>query len=443
MAFRSLRTCTGFMPVKSPSSLLETASRPSSMSCCVVLRYFVSLFVRPGCSVARTFAPAPSSWIEHRWEHCNKIGRSCNKDALNRQQISKQGRLQRDGPVGYGIYGPSGVYYWYLVLYTLEVLVEYRRLGKSGVKVSEISLGSWLTYGGSVAEEQARSCIDRAYELGINFFDTANVYMRGATEEIVGRALKDFERHSYFLATKVYFPMGEGPNDRGLSRKHITEQCNASLKRLGVDYVDLYQCHRYDEDTPLEETLRALDDLVRQGKVLYVGVSEWRADQIADALRLAKEMNLDRIVSNQPRYNMIQRHIEAEIIPLCEREGVGQVVFSPLAQGVLTGKYLPGEVPKEGTRAADPESNRFMQELMNKEVLSAVNKLPSVASDAGLSMSQLALVWILGHENVSSAIIGASLPEQVEDNVKAAGVRLSADVVSKIDGILKDVIQRS
>jgi voltage-dependent potassium channel beta subunit len=321
--------------------------------------------------------------------------------------------------------------------------VNYRRLGRSGVKVSEISLGSWLTYGGSVAEERAQACIHKAYELGINFFDTANVYMRGAAEEIVGRALNGFERDSYFLATKVYFPMGEGPNDRGLSRKHITEQCHASLKRLGVDYVDLYQCHRYDEDTPLEETLRALDDLVRQGKMLYVGVSEWRADQIADALRLAKEMNLDRIVSNQPRYNMIQRHIEAEIIPLCEREGVGQVVFSPLAQGVLTGKYLPGEVPKEGTRAADSESNRFMQELMNKEVLSAVNKLRSVASDAGLSMSQLALVWILGHENVSSAIIGASRPEQVEDNVKAAGVRLSADVVSKIDGILKDVIQRS
>jgi voltage-dependent potassium channel beta subunit len=321
--------------------------------------------------------------------------------------------------------------------------VNYRRLGRSGVKVSEISLGSWLTYGGSVAEERAQACIHKAYELGINFFDTANVYMRGAAEEIVGRALNGFERDSYFLATKVYFPMGEGPNDRGLSRKHITEQCHASLKRLGVDYVDLYQCHRYDEDTPLEETLRALDDLVRQGKMLYVGVSEWRADQIADALRLAKEMNLDRIVSNQPRYNMIQRHIEAEIIPLCEREGVGQVVFSPLAQGVLTGKYLPGEVPKEGTRAADSESNRFMQELMNKEVLSAVNKLRSVASDAGLSMSQLALVWILGHENVSSAIIGASRPEQVEDNVKAAGVRLSADVVSKIDGILKDVIQHS
>ena len=321
--------------------------------------------------------------------------------------------------------------------------MEYRRLGGSGVKVSEISLGSWLTYGGSVAEEQARACINRAYELGINFFDTANVYMQGVAEEIVGRALKGFERDSYFLATKVYFPMGEGPNDSGLSRKHITEQCHASLKRLGVDYVDLYQCHRYDEDTPLEETLRTLDDLVRQGKVLYVGVSEWTAEQIADALRLAREMNLDRIVSNQPRYNMIQRQIEAEIIPLCEREGVGQVVFSPLAQGVLTGKYRPGEAPERGTRAADPESSLFMRRLMNEEVLSAVDQLRSVASDAGLSLSQLALAWILRHDNVSSAIIGASRPEQVEDNAQAAGVRLSPEVVSEVDGVLEGAIQRA
>jgi voltage-dependent potassium channel beta subunit len=321
--------------------------------------------------------------------------------------------------------------------------VEYRRLGRSGVKVSEISLGSWLTYGGSVAEERARACIHKAYELGINFFDTANVYMRGTAEEIVGRALKGFERDSYVLATKVYFPMGEGPNDRGLSRKHIIEQCHASLERLGVDYVDLYQCHRYDEDAPLEETLRALDDLVRQGKILYVGVSEWTAVQIADALRLAEEMNLERIVSNQPRYNMIQRQIEAEVIPLCEREGVGQVVFSPLAQGVLTGKYRAGEIPEQGTRAADPESNRFMQQVMNEEVLSAVGKLSSVASDAGLSMSQLALAWVLQHDNVSSAIIGASRPEQVEDNAEAAGVRLSTQVVSKIDSTLKDVIESS
>jgi voltage-dependent potassium channel beta subunit len=326
---------------------------------------------------------------------------------------------------------------------TREVFVEYRRLGASGVKVSEISLGSWLTYGGSVASEEATACIHKAYELGINFFDTANVYMRGAAEELVGRALKDFKRDSYFLATKVYFPMGEGPNDRGLSRKHITEQCHASLRRLGVDYVDLYQCHRYDDETPLEETLRALDDLVRQGKVLYVGVSEWTADQIADALRLAEEMNLDRIVSNQPQYNMIQRRIEAEVIPLCEREGVGQVVFSPLAQGILTGKYRPGDAPEQGTRAADPDSSRFMRQLMNERVISAVDRLRPVASKTGLSMSQLALAWVLRQENVSSAIIGASRPEQVEDNAVAAGVRLSPDVVSEVDGILGDVIQRN
>lgn len=321
--------------------------------------------------------------------------------------------------------------------------MEYRNLGRSGVKVSEVSLGSWLTYGGSVAAEQATSCIHKAYELGVNFFDTANVYVRGDAEEIVGRALSGFERDSYFLATKVYFPMGEGPNDRGLSRKHIMEQCHASLKRLGVDYVDLYQCHRYDENTPLEETLRALDDLVRQGKALYVGVSEWSAEQIESAMRLAKEMNLDGIVSNQPRYNMIQRQIEDKVIPSCEREGVGQVVFSPLAQGILTGKYSPGDAPEEGTRAANPEQNQFMEQLMNEEVLSAVQGLRSVASEAGLNMSQLALAWVLRQENVSSTIIGASRPEQVEDNVGASGVKLTPDVIEEIDGILNGIVQRS
>jgi len=320
--------------------------------------------------------------------------------------------------------------------------MEYRNLGGSGVKVSEISLGSWLTYGGSVAEERARACVHKAYELGINFFDTANVYANGMAEEIMGRALADFDRDSLFLATKVYFPMGDGPNDRGLSRKHVTEQCHASLRRLGVDYVDLYQCHRYDENTPLEETLRALDDLVRQGKVLYVGVSEWTADQISGALRLAKEMNLDRIVSNQPRYNAIQRQIEVRVMPLCEREGVGQVIFSPLAQGVLTGKYRPGGAPEQGTRAADPDSSRFIQRFMNEEVLSAVDRLRSVASGAGLSMSQLSLAWALRRENVSSAIIGASRPDQVEDNAGASGVKLSSEVVSEIDGILDTVAER-
>jgi voltage-dependent potassium channel beta subunit len=319
--------------------------------------------------------------------------------------------------------------------------LEYRKLGGSGVKVSEISLGSWLTYGGSVEEERATACINKAYELGINFFDTANVYMRGAAEEIVGRALKNFERDQVFLATKVYFPMGDGPNDRGLSRKHIHEQCHASLRRLQVDYIDLYQCHRYDENTPLEETMRALNDLVRQGKVLYIGVSEWSADQIADALRIAKEMNLDRIVSNQPQYNMLQRRIEGEVIPLCEREGIGQVVFSPLAQGILTGKYRPGDAPEEGTRAADPNSNQFMQRMMTEETLSAVDKLRFIASECGISMSQLALAWVLRQENVSSAIIGASRPEQVEDNVGAAGVRLTPDVVERIDATLGGAVQ--
>jgi aryl-alcohol dehydrogenase-like predicted oxidoreductase len=236
--------------------------------------------------------------------------------------------------------------------------------------------------------------------------------------------------------------MGDGPNDRGLSRKHITEQCHASLRRLGTDYVDLYQCHRYDEGVPLEETLRALDDLVRQGKVLYVGVSEWTADQIGEALRLAREMNLDRIVSNQPRYNMIQRKIEAEVVPLSEREGVGQVVFSPLAQGVLTGKYRPGEAPEQGTRAADPENNRFMRELMNEEVLSAVDGLRPIAEEAALTMPQLALAWVLRQQNVSSAIIGASRPEQVDDNAAASGVELPPEALQRIDEVLSGVIRR-
>lgn len=319
--------------------------------------------------------------------------------------------------------------------------MEYRHLGNSGVKVSEVALGSWLTYGGSVADEQATACINRAYELGINFFDTANVYRRGAAEEVVGRALKRFKRDSYFLATKVYFSMGDGPNDRGLSRKHIMEQCHASLKRLGTDYIDLYQCHRYDSETPLEETLRALDDLVSQGKVLYVGVSEWSASQIADALEIADRLGLDRIVSNQPLYNMVQRKLESEVLPLSEREGIGQVVFSPLAQGVLTGKYRPGEEPNAGTRAADPNSNTFMERVMREDVLKAVDRLLGIASQLDLSMSQLALAWVLRQPIVSSAIIGASRPQQVEENAAAAGVKLPDDVLAQIDTILGDVIQ--
>lgn len=314
--------------------------------------------------------------------------------------------------------------------------MQYRRLGQSGLKVSEIALGSWLTYGGYVDKPTAVSCIHKAYELGINFFDTANVYHRGAAEEVVGEALRPFPRESYVLATKVFFPMGEGPNDRGLSRKHIMEQCHASLKRLGTDYIDLYQCHRFDPETPLEETLRALDDLVTQGKVLYVGVSEWTAAQIIEAVHLARELNLDRIVSNQPVYNMLNRYIEKEVLPLCAREGIGQVVFSPLAQGVLTGKYRPGEAPAPGTRATDPESHQFIQRYLTSDNLEKVQKLAPIAERNGLTISQLALAWILRRPEVSSAIVGASRPEQVEQNAAASGVTLSPEDLEAIEQVL-------
>lgn len=314
--------------------------------------------------------------------------------------------------------------------------MQYRRLGRSGLKVSEISLGSWLTYGGYVAEQQAEAVIDKAYELGINFFDTANAYVRGAAEEVVGRALRKYPRESYVLATKVYFPMGDGPNDRGLSRKHIIEQCNASLKRLGVEYIDLYQCHRYDPNTPLDETLRALDDLIRQGKVLYVGVSEWTAAQITEAVYLEEKLGLDRIVSNQPNYSMLKRDIEKEIIPVSERFGIGQVVFSPLAQGVLTGKYKPGQGIPAGTRAADEQAGKSMQRLLTEENLQKVEKLRPIAERNNLTLSQLALAWILRQPNVSSCIIGASRPEQVEENVKASGVQLSEADLAEIEAVL-------
>lgn len=316
--------------------------------------------------------------------------------------------------------------------------MEYRNLGKAGVKVSEVGLGSWLTYGGATEDDMAVQCVHRAYAQGINFFDTANVYARGDSEKIVGKALAAFPRDSYVLATKVFFPMGDGPNDRGLSRKHIMEQCHLSLKRLGTDYIDLYQCHRYDPSVPLEETLRALDDLVTQGKVLYVGVSEWSAQNIQDALEIADKRNLDRIVSNQPFYNMLGRGLEKEVLPLCEKEGIGQVVFSPLAQGVLTGKYKPGHAPEEGTRAADPRQNMFMEGRgnMNPETLEKVQKLKPLAEREGLTMPQFALAWCLRQPMVSSVIIGASRPSQVNDNAAAAGKKLSDETLQEIDEIL-------
>ncbi len=318
--------------------------------------------------------------------------------------------------------------------------MHYRRLGRSGVQVSTISLGSWLTYGSGNVDTGIQ-CIKTAFDQGINFFDTANVYRGGEAEEVVGRALQDIPRDRYVLATKVFFPMHDGPNGRGLSRKHIMEQCERSLRRLDVEYVDLYQCHRYDLNTSLEETLRALDDLVTQGKILYAGVSEWSAVQIAEAVAMARELNLDRIVSNQPIYNMLVRYIEDDIIPLCEREGIGQIVFSPLAQGVLTGKYKPGEQPPSDSRASDPEVNTFMNDdLMSDKTLSAVQSLQSLAQEAGYSLAQFALAWVLRQPNVSSAIIGASRPEQVIENARAADITLSDDLLRQADDVLREIV---
>ncbi|REE86138.1 voltage-dependent potassium channel beta subunit [Paenibacillus taihuensis] len=311
--------------------------------------------------------------------------------------------------------------------------MQFRRLGKSGVKVSEISLGSWLTYGGYVERENAVKSIETAYGLGINFFDTANVYERGAAEILMGETLRAFPRESYVLATKVFGQMGEGPNDRGLSRKHIIEQCHASLKRLGAEYIDLYYCHRFDPNTPMEETLRALDDLVRQGKVLYVGVSEWTASQMAEAHAIADRYLLDRIVANQPVYNMFNRYIEKEVIPYGERGGIGQVVFSPLAQGLLTGKYASAQNLPADSRASKLEG---MRKGITEEKIAKVQQLSEVAAELNLTVGQLALAWILRQDNVSSALVGASRPEQVEENAKAAGVILSSDVIGHIESIL-------
>ncbi|QHT63034.1 aldo/keto reductase [Paenibacillus lycopersici] len=312
--------------------------------------------------------------------------------------------------------------------------MQYRKLGGSGLKVSEISLGSWLTYGGYVEKQNAVQAIEQAYDLGINFFDTANVYERGAAEVLLGETLKAYKRDSYVLATKAFWPMGDGPNDRGLSRKHVIEQCNASLKRLGADYVDIFYCHRYDNETPLTETLRAIDDLIRSGKVLYAGVSEWTASQMADALATADRYLLDRIVVSQPIYNMFERYIEKEVIPYGEKNGIGQVVFSPLAQGLLTGKYTTlADIPTD-SRASKLE---WMRKGITEEKLAKVRALSEIASELGITTGQLAIAWILRQNNVASALVGASRPEQVIENVNASGVALSEDVLERIEGILK------
>ena len=307
--------------------------------------------------------------------------------------------------------------------------------------VSAISYGNWITHGNQVEEDAAAACVRAALDAGSTTFDTADVYANGAAEEVLGRALHGVRRDSIEIFTKVYWPTGPNPNNRGLSRKHIIESAEASLRRLGTDHVDLLQAHRYDNETPLEETLRAFDDLVRAGKVHYIGVSEWTADQIADAVRIADQMGLDRIVSNQPQYSLLWRVIEPEVVPLCEREGISQIVWSPVAQGVLTGKYPPGAALPEGSRALSGDAN-FMSRLLRDEVLGPVAEFAALVKESGLTPATVAIAWVLRNPNVASAIIGASRPEQVVENVKALDIELDDDLVAAIDKVLEPAIVR-
>lgn len=314
--------------------------------------------------------------------------------------------------------------------------MKYRRLGRSGIKVSEVSLGSWLTYGNTTQKDTAIKTIDTAYELGINFFDTANTYGAGRAETVVGEALRKYRRDSFVLASKVWGKMGDGPNDRGLSRKHIMAQVEASLRRLGMEYMDIYYCHSVDPDTEIEETIRAMDDLIRQGKVLYMGVSNWSATLIAEALRASDKYLLDRIVVSQPVYNMFNRKIEEELMPYCESRGISQAVYSPLAQGVLTGKYTDLKEIPEDSRAANTDTSRFIERFLKEDVLKKVEKLKALADREGYKLSQLAIAWVLKNSNVASAIIGASRPEQVKENVKASDIVLTDDVLAEVENIL-------
>ena len=321
--------------------------------------------------------------------------------------------------------------------------MDFRYLGNSGLKVSEISYGNWLTHGSQVENEQAKACVKAALEAGITTFDTADTYANTAAETVLGEALAGVRRESLEILTKVYWPTGPGgPNDTGLSRKHIHESINASLKRLQTDYVDVYQAHRYDTETPLEETMEAFADVVRQGKALYIGTSEWTAEQLQEGHRLARELHIP-LVSNQPQYSMLWRVIEAEVVPASEELGIGQVVFSPIAQGVLTGKYLPGQQPPEGSRATDDKGGaNFVKRFLTDDVLTRVQQLKPVADEVGLTLAQLAVAWVLQNPNVSSAITGASRPEQVTENVKAAGVKLEEEQLKQIDEILGSAVER-
>ena len=316
--------------------------------------------------------------------------------------------------------------------------MKYRQIGRWGMSVSSVGLGSWLTYGGSVEEATAKACIKRAYERGVTFFDTANVYAGGRAEEIVGRGIKDFGRDSLVLATKVYFPMGRGANDHGLSRKHIRAQIDASLRRLDVDYVDLYQCHRYDANTPLDETCGAMNDLVRSGKILYWGTSEWSAEQIASACDIAHENGWAVPISNQPQYSALWRHVERDVFPACRQFGLGNVVWSPLAQGVLTGKYTSARTVPPDTRAASNAAG-MMSDYFTQPVLDAVQRLAPLADSAGCTLAQLALAWCLRDDVVAAVIAGATRPEQVDDNVAAADLTIDPEIFGEMNAILEPV----
>ncbi|MGW1429943.1 aldo/keto reductase family protein [Streptomyces sp. NPDC002431] len=320
--------------------------------------------------------------------------------------------------------------------------MEFRRLGRSGLTISEIAYGNWLTHGSQVEEETAAACIRAAIDAGITTFDTADVYAGTRAEAVLGRALKGERREGLEVFTKVYFPTGTGHNDRGLGRKHIMESIDSSLRRLQTDYVDLYQAHRYDHSTPLEETMEAFADIVRSGKALYIGVSEWTAGQLRAGHALARELRVP-LISNQPQYSALWRVIESEVVPASEELGIGQIVWSPIAQGVLTGKYRPGAPLPPGTRATDDKGGAGMvADWLREEVLERVQLLRPLADAAGLSMAQLAVAWVLQNPNVSAAIIGASRPEQVTENIGAAGVRLDAELLKEIDAVLDPVVER-
>ena len=321
--------------------------------------------------------------------------------------------------------------------------MNHRKLGNSGLYISEISYGNWITHGSQVEMNSAIKCVRTALDEGITTLDTADVYAGTKAETVLGKALKGVRRESYELFTKVYWPTGPGKNDRGLSRKHIMESCHASLKRLGTDHIDLYQMHRFDFETPLEESLSAFDDLIRQGKVSYIGFSEWTADQIASALKIQDARGYNRFISSQPQYSMLWRVIESKVDPICRNEGIGHIVWSPIAQGVLTGKYKPGKKAPSGSRATDKKGGADMiSRFMKKDVLSAVANLEPIAKEVGLTMAQLAVAWVLQNKNVSSAIIGATKPSQIKENIKASGVKLDSEIMSKIDQVLGSLPER-